>query len=146
MKKVQIYAQYCDDIIQHANAPKHTVVGIHAGSLLVENFPALIPKLGINVTMLFPSEDNRIFSEKFTLEIIKNSDVIISAEIEPFDRNQIFESNNHNFKDDDDLEITGNLQNIISSLQIEEKTKIYAQLKFNDEIIKSNSLRIISAH
>jgi hypothetical protein len=49
MIKLSGFAQFCDDI-RHEQGGKVTLVGLYQNDLVVEKFPALLPKFGISVT------------------------------------------------------------------------------------------------
>lgn len=70
-----ILAQFCDDI-RHEVGNKVTLVGLYDGALFLQEFPAMIPRLGINLVVDTPIEDQ---VQSVVLRIEKGDEVIGEA-------------------------------------------------------------------
>lgn len=72
-----IVAVFCDDI-RYERGNKHSLMGCYSDQLILEQVPATIPKLCVEVTTLTPLEHP--FS-KLTLRAILNDEIIGVADI-----------------------------------------------------------------
>jgi hypothetical protein len=70
-----VLAQFCDDI-RYEVGNKVTLVGLYDGALFLQEFPAMIPRLGINLVVDTPIDDQ---VRSFVLRIEKGDEIIVEA-------------------------------------------------------------------
>lgn len=72
-----VVAQFCDDI-RYEVGNKVTLVGLYNASLFLQEFPALIPRLGINLIVETPIED---IISSVVLKIERGEEIIFQSTV-----------------------------------------------------------------
>ncbi|HFC8542689.1 TPA: hypothetical protein ACFP4Q_000803 [Neisseria weaveri] len=140
MKEVTLHAQYCDDIIDHANNGKYSAIGVYTGAIVADDLPAILPKLCINLSFSIPTERQDVLADGgLHFETMKNDELIALA-VMNIATPKITESG----QSIADNRIHGILRQIINGLPLQENSIIKTVMKVDGiTVAESEPLHII---
>lgn len=125
---------FCDDIRQEVSG-KISYIGVYAKELYVNRFPAILPKLCLDIKVITPSDKP---ADSFVLYILKDEDVLQEITLTEEDIANGFNLSEHNNKLPEELEkialVTG-VQIIFSPLQLDEPCRLRVKVRINGEDI-----------
>lgn len=126
---------YCDDIRQEIGQ-KHSYMGVYSGDMVISNFPAVLPKLCIAVTVVTPIDDPietlqiNIFQDGIDGPIISTEKITAPAP---------------NLEKDDSTLLMAHFMFSLSPFQIEKESKLRVEAETERGPIKGRGLRLIAA-
>jgi hypothetical protein len=112
---------FCDDI-RFEQGGKISLMGIYGGEMIVESFPAVLPKLCMAAFMTSDIENQ--FSS-LVMEIVVNDNIIQKSELPVNDLRHSYELVSSRGAEDDPIKtISVGFQNIISPVAFEKESKV----------------------
>lgn len=126
---------YCDDIRQEIGQ-KHSYMGVYSGDMVIPNFPAVLPKLCIAVTVVTPIDD-----PIETLQINIFQDGID----EPIISTEKITAPPPSLEKDDSTLLMAHFMFALSPFQIEKESKLRVVAETECGAIKGRGLRLIAA-
>lgn len=131
---------YCDDIRQELGG-KQTLVGVYSGTLQVQSFPVILPKLCLALQLLLPAEG---LPKDLKIEVLQGDAVIAEGEF-PMDDLQAavaaLEAEKGVASPEGDRPMLG-VQFIFSPIRLEGPGTIRPRVRMGEQEIVANGLRI----
>ena len=131
---------YCDDIRQELGG-KQTLVGVYSGTLQVQSFPVILPKLCLALQLLLPAEG---LPKDLKIEVLQGEAVIAEGDF-PMDDLQAavaaLESGKGIAPPEGERPMLG-VQFIFSPIRLEGPGTIRPRVRMGEQEIVANGLRI----
>lgn len=136
----QAYAIFCDDI-RHELGGKLTLVGVYSGSLLVQAFPSVLPKLCLVLKVFTPIESP---FQRLKIRILKDDETIAEGELPQQELTVLSSARVEDPEESNEAEklfqVTAHF--VFSPLKLDGPCVIGVRIETEDGEMKTNSLRI----
>jgi hypothetical protein len=139
MVNKSIRAIYCDDVRQEVGG-KVSLMGIYNSDMILPSFPAILPKLCVQLTITLPYDQPPKKSVRVLL--LNNADVLAEMSIDEESLANTPLPNADMESDSEDMALDMAVGFMLSSLRFDAPTRLRVRAYIDGEELKANALRI----